>query len=348
MRTVVALFDRLDEAQQAVQGLVDAQFHREEITLVSRDATGSYGGYLNQARGSGAIGEPSEPNQGAAVGAGVGAVMGGLGGLLLGLSALMIPGIGPVIAAGPIVAGLAGAGVGAVAGGLIGGLANMGIPEEHAQYYAEGIRRGGTLVVVRAEDPDAERARQVLNRFHPVDIETRTRIWRDAGWNRFNPDAEPLPVHEMEFNRSMDMPVTGSSVTPTDTTRFDSGMDKHLAEDVYSKERMENEVVDLPVTGGRMEQADVHPASMRSWSEYDSDFHEDYLTRYGRTGYDYEYYQPAYRYGYDIATDPRYQGYDWSQVEPEARRQYERSGLQGAWDDIKEAVQHAWQTVTGR
>jgi hypothetical protein len=353
MRTVVALYDRLDEAQQAVQALVDAQFHREDINLVSRDATGAYAGYLNRTADRSIEEGSPRPESGAAAGAGIGAVLGGLGGLLLGLSAIVIPGIGPVIAAGPIIAGLAGAGVGAVAGGLLGGLTNMGIPEEHAQYYAEGIRRGGTLVVTRTEDQDAERARQVLNRFRPVDIETRTRTWRDAGWNQFDPNAMPLSAQQMEFNRTADMPVTGGPVTPGPVTpsvtdQFDSGMDEHLSEDVYSKERTNNQVIDLPVTGGQVQETEIRQTGVRGWSDYDSDFHQDYLVRYGRTGYGYDYYQPAYRYGYDLATDPRYRGYDWNQVAPEARRQYERSGLQGTWDDIKDAVQHAWEAVTGR
>ena len=161
MRTVVALYDRFEDAQNAVRGLVDGQFHREDITLVSRDATGEYSRYFERSGDQTA----DDASSGAAAGAGVGAVLGGLGGLLLGLGALAIPGVGPVIAAGPIVAALTGAGVGAVAGGLIGGLVDMGIPEEHAQFYAEGVRRGGTLVTVRVDDEHADHARDILNRY---------------------------------------------------------------------------------------------------------------------------------------------------------------------------------------
>ncbi len=69
---------------------------------------------------------------------------------------LAIPGIGPIVAAGPLAATLAGAGVGAVAGGLIGGLTRAGVPEDEANVYAEAVRRGGALVTVRAEDSRAE------------------------------------------------------------------------------------------------------------------------------------------------------------------------------------------------
>src|SRR5947207_11774476 len=99
----------------------------------------------------------------AATGAGVGAVVGGLGGLLLGLGALAIPGIGPIIAAGPLVAALGGAAAGAAVGGLIGALTKMGVPEEEAHIYAEGVRRGGTLVTVTADDANTDTIVSVLN-----------------------------------------------------------------------------------------------------------------------------------------------------------------------------------------
>src|SRR5690606_38716981 len=123
------------------------------------------GEHMGSEMGSGAA-------EGAGVGAGIGAVLGGLGGLLVGLGALTIPGIGPVIAAGPLAAaltGLAGAGAGAVAGGvtggLIGALTGLGVPEENAQYYAEGIRRGGVLVTARVADNRTSEAVDILNRY---------------------------------------------------------------------------------------------------------------------------------------------------------------------------------------
>ena len=347
MRTVVALYDSFEDAQRAVQALTDAQFHNEDINLVSRDATGEYTRYFNRTGDETA----DEASSGTALGAGIGAVLGGLGGLLLSLGALAIPGIGPVIAAGPIVAALTGAGVGAVAGGLIGGLVDMGIPEEHAQFYAEGVRRGGTLVTVRADDEHAEHAREVLNRFNPVDMETNVTAWRNAGWSRFDPDANPLTEEELEFNRTSRMPMTGSSEAGNESRSTGMGsdwsrMDEHETQDVFSSERVDDEVRDVPVTGRIMESADIDRTNVDDWSRYDAQFHQDFLTRYGRSGFAYDYYQPAYRYGYDLRMDPRYRDYDWSQVEPEARMEYERRGFQGAWEDVKDAVRHAWENVT--
>jgi uncharacterized protein (TIGR02271 family) len=131
-----------------------------------------------------------------------------LGGLLVGLGALTIPGIGPVLAAGPLaaaVSGLVGAGVGAVAGaaagGLLGALVDMGIPEEQAGIYAEGVRRGGTLVTVETEDRDLDRVRDVMNRHDPVDIDERASQWRSSGWQGFDANAQPYQADQSMARR---------------------------------------------------------------------------------------------------------------------------------------------------
>jgi hypothetical protein len=133
----------------------------------------------------------SSDASGAAAGAGIGAVLGGLAGLLVGLGALAIPGIGPIIAAGPLATTLAGAGLGAATGGLVGALADAGIPEGEAGVYAEGVRRGGTLVTVRAGEDMVSRATEIMNRYTPVDINQRTTEWRDSGWSGFDANAGP-------------------------------------------------------------------------------------------------------------------------------------------------------------
>jgi stress response protein YsnF len=134
-------------------------------------------------------------------GAGVGAAVGGLGGLLVGLAALAIPGVGPVLAAGPLAAALAGAGIGAVAGGLIGALTDAGVPEEQAGLYAEGVRRGGTLVTVSAADGEADRIVDILERHNPVDIDRRAASWRESGWTGYEAGAEPYTADVIESER---------------------------------------------------------------------------------------------------------------------------------------------------
>ena len=96
-----------------------------------------------------------------------------------------------MVAAGALAATLAGAGVGAAVGGLVGALVEAGIPREHADIYAEAVRRGGTLVTVRTDDAFSDRVSDILNRHSPVDIEERAESWQQAGWRGFDERAEP-------------------------------------------------------------------------------------------------------------------------------------------------------------
>jgi hypothetical protein len=158
---VVALFDDRREAEVAVQELVDAGLRYEDLSIVAAK--------------SDEVTDTGEETGGraAGIGVGAGAVLGGFGGLVAALGTLAIPGVGPVLAAGPLVAALAGAGIGAAAGGIIGALVDLGVPAADAEKYAEGIRRGGALVVVHADEDTAPQAITVLSRHRGVDIEER-------------------------------------------------------------------------------------------------------------------------------------------------------------------------------
>ena len=180
--TLVALYDNVRTAQQVVDALLNRGFDRDNISLIARDVDEEYAAYVDGDNNAGEVAE----------GAGIGAIIGGIGGLLVGLGALAIPGIGPVIAAGPIVAGLTGAGVGAVAGGIVGALVDMGIPEEEAHHYAEGIRRGGTMVTAQVADEQMNEAIDIMEQYHPVNLNQRAASWREAGWNRFSPETQPM------------------------------------------------------------------------------------------------------------------------------------------------------------
>src|SRR5882724_9263252 len=109
--------------------------------------------------------------EGAVAGAGSGAVLGGALGWMAGIGALAIPGLGPFIAAGPIMAALAGAGAGAAAGGLAGALIGMGIPELEAKQYEGKIKNGNILLSVHAEDgKEVTRAKEILKNGGAEDI----------------------------------------------------------------------------------------------------------------------------------------------------------------------------------
>ena len=178
MKTVVGLFDNFTTAQGVLQALIEAGYPREDISIVAADREGRYVNEMYDGR------EVIDTTGSAATGAVSGGLLGGITGLVIGLSALTIPGLGPIIAAGPIASALVGAGIGAVAGGVIGALVDWGIPEEHAEYYAEGVRRGGTLVAVKADESQVNDISTIMRRYDPVDIEERSAQWRESGWEK--------------------------------------------------------------------------------------------------------------------------------------------------------------------
>jgi hypothetical protein len=149
IRTIVALFDDYREAEDAIRELESVGVPSTEMNLIANNAGNRYGNYPQYGLDRPARADDTDTGSGAGTGAGIGAVLGGAAGLLAGIGALAIPGVGPVVAAGALAATLAGAGVGAAVGGLVGALVEAGIPREHADIYAEAVRRGGTLLTHR-------------------------------------------------------------------------------------------------------------------------------------------------------------------------------------------------------
>ena len=194
MRTITALFDTYDHAASAVRAVRDAGIASADVSVIANNVAGDIPA------------DDLDAEEGAAAGAGVGAVAGGGAGLLAGLGAVAIPGIGPVIAGGWLLAtavgALAGAAVGGAAGGLLGALANAGVPEEEAHVYAEGVRRGGTLVSVRADDRRAESVAAILRHAAGVDIDTRKADYLAEGWHGFDEDAPAYSEEQIRDYRT--------------------------------------------------------------------------------------------------------------------------------------------------
>src|SRR6476659_1338911 len=126
-----------------IQALRDANFRAEDISVLLPENVGSKD-FAHQ--------KDTKAPEGATTGASTGAVVGGALGWLAGIGALAIPGLGPLIAAGPIVAALAGAGAGGAVGGLTGALVGMGIPEYEAKRYEGRIKQGSILLSVHSDD----------------------------------------------------------------------------------------------------------------------------------------------------------------------------------------------------
>ncbi|WP_085033100.1 general stress protein [Ensifer aridi] len=193
MRTVTGLFDDYDDARAAVTDLEAAGVPSDDISIVANNTGDRYST------------ESSDAAEGAGTGAGLGAVGGGVVGLLTGLGLMAIPGVGPVVAAGWLASTAAGAAAGAVAGGaaggLIGALTDSGVDEEDAHVYAEGVRRGGALVTARVDDSLALKAEAILQQRDRVDPGARRSIYAEEGWTRFDENADPYTLEQVQRER---------------------------------------------------------------------------------------------------------------------------------------------------
>jgi uncharacterized membrane protein len=176
---VTALYDRIRDARQAVQDLIAAGIEREQISVVAADTPSE----------ATAAAIDAKREQEESLDAGQAALIGGIGGLLIGVAATLIPGIGPVFAAGPLAAALIGVSAGTVTGGLVGALIDLGLDEQEAEQYSEGVRRGGVLVTVQTNDTMTDRVVDVMDRHSPVDIQERAEEWYRSGWTGFHDTA---------------------------------------------------------------------------------------------------------------------------------------------------------------
>src|SRR6266404_4889193 len=178
-QTVTSLYDTYDSAVSAVNALEAYGIPHSDISIVSNNVDDRYG-----------TDRPTNAAEDAGKGAGIGAVVGGAGGLLTGLGLMAIPGVGPVVAAGWLVATLAGAAAGGATGGALGALTQTGISKDEADVYAEGLRRGGAVVSARVTDNDAARLQAMMDR-SAVRVADRAAAYRKSGWKAFDPKATP-------------------------------------------------------------------------------------------------------------------------------------------------------------
>ena len=204
MITISRLYDDYDTASRAVAELERAGIPHSDISIVASNAEGWY----DRDRKTSGVDPRHDRDhdgrddraEGAATGAGIGATLGGVAGLLAGLGLLAIPGIGPVVAAGWLASTAAVAAAGGATGGLIGALTQSGVDEREAHAYAEGVRRGGTLVTARVPDADRARYEAILDR-SAINIRERSATWEQGGWNRFDPNAPAYTPDEIRRER---------------------------------------------------------------------------------------------------------------------------------------------------
>jgi len=185
MKKIVGIFKTENHAIKAIEGLRSSGYTDDEISIITKDED-KYNSLTDKVGKD--ITNNKEVASGAAAGAVTGGTIGGLGGLLLGLGALAIPGVGPIVAAGPIAAAITGALAGGAVGGLAGALIDYGVPEVEAKEYEERINAGDILVLV--DDDEMKRDKAYESFYQNESLNRDTYSHRDRTVSHENPIAE--------------------------------------------------------------------------------------------------------------------------------------------------------------
>lgn len=358
-KTLIALYDDFDTANDMVNELATAGVPREDISLITSYTSREYSAYLADLD-EGTF-TPLDDDVPAAEGATIGAVEGGL----IGLGLALIPGVGPILAAGPLVAavtgGILGAAAGAATGGIVAALVDLDLPETEAGAYAEGVRRGGALVVVDVpNDEMADDAEVIMEEYDPVDMEERQQIWHASGWTGFDRSAPPFTAEQIARERAAWAPSNSATDDMDDTLEVSlddtresvtSGtggltgynMDAHTEPDGGVPSRYDpGYTYGTPAEPGADQGDETGSAAYSDdFNLYEKDLRTHYDLHYAGTGVSYDRYLAAYRYGYRLAHDDRYRDHLWRDIEPDVRRQWEAEHP-GSWYTFADAIQYMW------
>ena len=200
-KTISRLYNDYPSARTAANALKAAGVDDSDISIVASNAENWYSGDKKMSRKVDRDHDGTDDRaEGAAAGAGIGAALGGAAGVLAGLGIMAIPGLGPVVAAGWLAAAATGAVAGGATGGIIGALTQSGVSKTDAEVYAEGVRRGGTLVTAKCADGDRVRCEAILDQA-AINIRHREEAWRDAGWTGYDPNARPYTAEQIRIER---------------------------------------------------------------------------------------------------------------------------------------------------
>jgi len=182
--SVFGIYPSLTQAERGVDALVRGGFSKDDISVLAQDREGTKD-FAHE--------KHTKAPEGATTGAAAGGALGGTLGLLAGVGALAIPGLGPFIAAGPIMGALAGLGVGGAVGGLVGALVGMGVPEYEAKRYEGRVKEGGVLLSVHcATSDEVTRATQILEHSGAEDISSSGEKTGDSYATTVPPDRSRL------------------------------------------------------------------------------------------------------------------------------------------------------------
>ena len=201
--TISRLYNSYGDARAVVRQLELAGVAHSDISIIASNADNWYNNGKDTFPDRDLNGKDDRA-EATGTGAAIGAAAGGTVGLLTGLGLMAIPGVGPVVAAGWLVATLAGAAAGGVTGGAVGALTEAGVGKDDADVYAEGLRRGGAVVSARVADTDAARLQAMMDS-SAVRVTERAAAYRKSVWKTFDPNAAPYNADQVKKERSLYM-----------------------------------------------------------------------------------------------------------------------------------------------
>jgi hypothetical protein len=327
MKTVVGAFPSMAEAERVARDLEGMGIDKDEISVIAGNEAGAHNEYLKKPTGTGAAAASA-----ASFGGGVG--------IVAGLIALAIPGVGPIIAGGALATVLTGLGVGAAAGGLMGAFTNMGISHEEAPLYQEAVRRGGVVVAAHVNDPMEEDALRVMNEHGARDLKAEADAWRASGWKGAysNPHPYPsdsaiaahIPTETVNTEEVRSGNMRRSEVPPVITERSNARTYQ------YQRPVASGEPYQNPVTAPGM----ATRQTMSNQTSSNQTSSNQFPVRRGPVHISDD--DPAYVFGNRWASDPNYYGRGWTDVESSLRSNWEAMGT-GPWDTFRDRVRRGYE-----
>lgn len=210
------------------------------------------------------------------------------------------------------------------------GKRTLPVTEEELQVGKREVQRGGVRVYQRVSERPVEENINLRDETVHVD---RQKVNR------------PASPEDLDAFQEGSFDVTETDEEAVVNKRANVVEEVNISKDVEERQ----ETIRDTLRRTDVETEDIGATSRRDdFDTFEPEFRNHYETTYSRSGYDYSRYQPAYRYGYDLASSRRYQGRDWNTIEPDVRRQWEQDHPQDAWDQYEDAVYQGWNTVSSR
>ncbi|SNT24759.1 hypothetical protein SAMN06265795_11918 [Noviherbaspirillum humi] len=230
----------------------------------------------------------------------------------------------------------------------------LGLDEEHRlehEIYAEAVRRGHFVVAVEAASlEEVDHVTAILNQYNHVDIEERAAHWRNQGWTGYDHGAPRMTEEDIMRDRAA-YPASAAGARPQVYAGTRPSVSDAPAAYAGTRPSVESQALDSGSVGNAggsgitsTDDAGVH--GMTADLNDEAEFRRHWQSAYSSTGGRYEDYDAAYRYGTTMGMDSRYASYQWSEVEPQARSDWESTHPGSTWDKVKDAVRYAAERVT--